>query len=299
MAQTGPPGSAVAYGKVIGGGQLCLSLTKNKLVNLYIGRRLMNVIDCESRLSALKSIANLYAVSPSELDDFLGTFDLDAHYTSANSGRYSDQELRVVFESTFSRESNPIDRVYWFHLTRARQVVDFENGIYPLTSSLERVWQTILDVFLGTDHEVRLRQMRENGVPNRQYELKVGVPLHSGPYAMLVRDVAICPSKIGNHDYLALPEIMDNICTGYQDAYGESIHDVLKNALVPIVVKFWSAKKIGLNCIESALYYLYLTAHDRQLNVNANTCFDGGNQAIPPSQIINVELLFTENFGKC
>ena len=249
----------------------------------------MNVIDCESRISALESIAGLYAVSPSALDDFLSAFDLDAHYTKNNPARYGDQELRIVFESTFARTPKPIDRVFWFHLTRARRAADFEDGIYPLTASLERVWRTIFDVFLGTDHEARLLELRQSGVSNSRYELRVGKQLHGGPYAMLVRDVAAYPSKIGNHDYLWLPEIMEDICNGYQETYGESIRDALNKALVPIVVKFWRAKKRGLSCIESALYYLYLTAHDRHLNANANTCFDGENEAIPSSNIVRAE----------
>jgi len=132
--------------------------------------------------------------------------------------------------------------------------------------------------------------MRQNGVPDRHYQAKAGEPFHAGPYAMLVREIAMHPRKNGNHDYLWLPEIMEDICNGYKQAHGEMLHDELNRALVPMIVKFWSAKYCGDDCIEVALDYLYRTAHDRASFRIPNTCFEGENKAIPPEQILRVEV---------
>ena len=249
----------------------------------------MRVIDCSSRESALNSVAALYGVPSAVLDGFLIAFDLDAHYEEHDPQNYGDRELRTIFEASIGRVPYQVDRVHWFHLTRVSQISDFARGIYPLTLSIDDVWQTVLQVFRHTEYEPGLLKMRKTRVPGFHYELKVGNPIHGGPYATLVRDVAIRSREMGNHDYLWLPEIMEDICNGYQEAYGTSIHSALNKALMPVIVKFWSAKQTRIGCVEAALYYLYLTAHDRRLSVNANTCFDGENQTILPEQIISVE----------
>jgi len=251
----------------------------------------MLVLDCESRGSALESLSTIYGVPADSLAEFLETFDLDAHYAKNNPNRPGNEELRIVVESSLGRKPAQIDRVFWFHLTRARKASDFADGIEPLTASLDRVWRTMLDVFRGTEHEVQLRKLRQSGVPDYQYDLKVGKAHLAGPYAMLVREVAFCPREIRNHDYLRLPEIMEDICNGYQEVHGESIHDTLERALMPIIVKFWSTKRQGLDCIEAALYYLHSTAHNQPLNYYANTCFDAKNEAIVPEQIVRVETI--------
>ena len=217
--------------------------------------------------------------------------DLDEHYARLNPPRMADQEITRLFEQSFGRTAAALDRVFWFHLTRARQGCDFSEGILPLDEALEEIWQTVLTVFSDTCHNSRLRLLKEKGVPNFHYVTKVGQPLHllGGPYAMLVRETAFKSQEMGNHDYLWLPEIMRDICNGYREAYGESLHEHLRAALTPYIVKFWSRKRLHKDCIESAMYYLYLTAHEQELSMDANTCFDGENSRIPPEQIVKIE----------
>jgi hypothetical protein len=74
---------------------------------------------------------------------------------------------------------------------------------------------------------------------------------------MLVKEVAFCPDDLSSHDYLRLPEILEDICSGYQETYGVSIHSQLSQQLVPTIVKFWCDEKIDINCVESALFYAY------------------------------------------
>ncbi|KZC20055.1 MULTISPECIES: hypothetical protein [Rhodanobacter] len=251
----------------------------------------MIVMDCESRESALASVSQIYGVSGIEIDGFLQAFDLEAHYENSDPKYPGDQELRRIFECSLDCRASRLDRVFWFHLTRVRPGADFAEGIQPLSVSLECVWQTILNVFRGTEHETRLLNMRRNGVPNFHYELKADDALHAGPYAMMVRAVATRSEEIGNHNYLWLPEIMEDICNGYLGAYGTALHTELSQALTPTIVKFWSAKRCGIDCVEAALFYLYQTAHAERLSLGSNTCFDGENQTVLPEQVVKVESL--------
>ena len=83
---------------------------------------------------------------------------------------------------------------------------------------------------------------------------------------------------------------MEDICNGYMQVHDELLHEPLKQALSPMIVKFWSAEQDGIG-FETALYYLYVTAHDSAACWIPNTCFDGENQTIPPEQILRVEVL--------
>lgn len=248
----------------------------------------MIALDCDTRYSAATSIAAIYNISCEMLEAFLQDFNIDAHYQQTNPLQQSDRELRRVFETKFSIQPKRLDRVYWFHLTRALSSTDFREGLLPLSSSLDQVWQTFFRVFEGTEHKAKLQEIHSIGIPDRKYGLKVLNTCHSGPYAMLVRDVAMQSKAMGNHDYHWLPEIMEDICDGYSQRYNDALYELLSQALVPTTVKFWSANQLGNDCVEAALYYLYLTAHNKPLTLGANTCFDGKNSPIPAEQIIYV-----------
>jgi hypothetical protein len=252
----------------------------------------VTALDCESRDSALASIAAIYEVAREDIDDFLRLFDIDKYYAENAPSRSADNELLLLFEGRFGSPRVPPSTVYWFHLTRVLPAVDFAHGIKPLSAALDDVWDTVCDVFKGTAHEEGLKALRSGGVPDHAYVLKLSSPVHGGPFGMLVRDSAFRAEEMWNHDYLSLPEIMEDICNGYLTAYRQPIHDQLRDALMPCGVKFWSRRQIE-GCIRAAMYYLYCTAHNRRLTIDANTCYDGGNERVPPEQIVKVEFVST------
>ena len=67
--------------------------------------------------------------------------------------------------------------------------------------------------------KANLEKLREVGVPDDLNNEKTTNRLHSGPYAMLVKESAFRSSEIGNHDYLEFPEIVEDICNGYERQY--------------------------------------------------------------------------------
>lgn len=249
----------------------------------------MLTLDCESLETTLMSLSRIYGISGQEIKAFLKETDLDRYYAENDLQDTGDRELTGLFERTFNCSPSAIDRVFWFHLTRAKPDADFESGIFPLNEALPKVWDTILRIFKNTEHEVPLRKMRDTGVSDFQYNHKIGKPLLAGPYAMLVREVAFKSHEIGNHDYLWLPEIVEDICNGYNDASGVMLHDSVCAALVPYVIKFWSRKRTGKDCIQAAIYYLYCSMHNQKLSIYANTCYDAENVMIPREQIVKIE----------
>jgi len=176
-------------------------------------------------------------------------------------------------------------------LTRAPIGTDFAEGILPLGSSLEIVWKTITGIPKHENIRRNLERLRRDGVPDHQYNLKVGAQLHSGPYGMLVREAAFHPKSMGNHDYLALPEIVEDICNGYHAKFGVRIHGEISTGLQKCIVKFEAPIESGHDLIEPSLLYCWKTIHGQALSFDANTCFNGYGVPVPRSMIRSIEFL--------
>jgi len=118
--------------------------------------------------------------------------------------------------------------------------------------------------------------------------MKHNNPSHWGPYAVLIKDTAFRSSKLAQHDNLGMPEIIEDICNGYEEKYGESIINMYEASLVPKIVKFKSNKRIDTGCIEAALYYAYEAARGNPPSSNCITCFDSEGVKIEPESIVSV-----------
>lgn len=220
---------------------------------------------------------------------FLQDFDLDKHYEENYLLDSPDRELLRAFQQYMGSLPQSIDRVYWFHLTRTLLEEDFSEGILPLTDSLDKLWDIVFRVFSGTHHLPRLERMKNEGFSNYLYNLKARQSFHAGPYAMLVRESAFLSQEIGNHNYLRMPEILEDICNGYRESFNEEIFQILSNALVPKIVKFWSHSIDDDKYLAPALFYLYAKLYGRSMSIYANKCFDGRNRPILPKQIEFIE----------
>jgi hypothetical protein len=248
----------------------------------------MIVLDCETRETTLQSISDLYGSSVTEIGSYLANFDFDALSEEESHQYHAHVNLKQKFDCQFGKPAQELERVYWFHLTRTLADTNFEQGILPLEPSLEWVWHTISAIFANTEHAVNIDRLHTEGVSNFEFGLKLSNPVYGGPFAMLIREVAFRADEIKNHDYLKIPEIMEDICNDYFEKFDVRIHEVLSAGLVPRIVKFWSDQRCGEDCIQAALYYLHLSANGLALDANANTCFDGNNQFVPFDQITNV-----------
>ncbi len=126
----------------------------------------MITLDCESRDSALKSLSCIYGVPEIEIEAFLKETDIDKHCSEHDLPHAGDIELTILFEKAVGCAPSTLERVYWFHLTRAKSGSDFGPGILPLNEALPGIWDTILDIFKGSKHEEPLLKLRVEGVPN-------------------------------------------------------------------------------------------------------------------------------------
>ena len=258
----------------------------------------MLILDCENPASTLKSISGIYGIAAQDIVAFLKAFDIEEYYEKHNTDDYGDRVLTAVFEKECNVKPGALDYVCWFHLTRTLPRNNFSAGILPLSESLDIIWETLFTVFKGSPHCKNLADLKSQDAISERYESRIKRPYLTGPYAVLVRDVAFRVEEAGVHDYLAMPETLTDICDRYQEIYKMNIFAPLQEKLVPCIIKFGSDRKIGRTCIESALYYLYVLEHNKELKDSANTCFDGQNEKVLPAQIKSIEFVNDHSSGR-
>jgi len=105
-------------------------------------------LDCENRDTTLRSLSRIYGVTEIEIEAFLKETDLERHYLKNDPENPGDRELTLLLEKAFACTPAGLDRVFWFHLTRAKHDTAFESGILPLNDALPKIWSTILEIFM-------------------------------------------------------------------------------------------------------------------------------------------------------
>lgn len=256
--------------------------------------RMMNsrptLLDCENLETASRSLCGLFRCSLKDLHDILRRIDIDRVYEQDEPDCTPDQFLHRNLVSALGEPHRPQD-VCWFHLTRTSRCNRFTEGILPLGMALDAIWETLLAALRGSEHFSRLQDMRREGVSSYHYNLKTLNPFHWGPFAMRVRDVAFVPERLPNHDYLRLPEIVEDICNGYRSKYGISIQEEVVGVLVPCIVKFVVRGNSDAVGVGPAIHYVYRGIRGEPVSPFANTCFDARGKVIPESDILKIEYI--------
>jgi hypothetical protein len=251
-----------------------------------------NILDCESQDSTYRSLSNLFGCSKKALVSLLSAIHIDEIYQNVENSPDIAPDEYVFQEAIKKFRVNPVPHyVCWFHLTRTTQSATFAQGILPLGIALGAIWETLSKIFEGTVYHSNLVELKTTGIVNYHYNLKTPDAFHWGPFAMLVKETAFKASEMGNHDYLRLPEIIEDICNGYYDRFGSHIHEYVVNSLKPCIVKFKSLGRVDDGCIKAALYYLHVCIHKKNLCIDANTCFDGKGKIVPFENIIKIEIV--------
>jgi hypothetical protein len=248
------------------------------------------ILDCESYASARKSLRDAFQISDGALIDFLTNLDVDEIYEACDAAEEPRRGALVdAVESHFKCEAGPIEKVAWFHLTRTLPTTTFAEGILPLGLVLERIWHILISIPGDKERSANLETLKKIGVPDHLYQLKTTSAFHYGPYAMLVRETAFQSKQMGNHDYLGFSEIIEDICNGYREQFGQTIHWQISDALKPCIVKFEVNNPSAPTLLEPAVRYCWCKANGESLDLGANTCFDGKGVLIPYQSIKYIE----------
>lgn len=247
-------------------------------------------LDCESFTSALYSLSGLFSCEEGELKRVLLNLNIEKVYQDSWRSLEASEDYLYEYAIDNLGLNQKLSSVCWFHLSRTLQSNEYKEGILPLNQVLDDIWSNLVDFAPNLEVAKRLKDLNKS-VLDFQYNLKTSDSLHLGPYAVLVRDVAFNADKLSQHDYLRMPEIIEDICSSYKEVYLEDISDHYESILKPKIVKFYSDSRLDDGCIKAALFYVYRKLHRQPICTGSVTCFDGESRPIPYNQIIKVEHL--------
>lgn len=250
----------------------------------------VQVLDCESFDSAARSCAELMRTTPAALLDRVRSFEYnDMPESERRAYPYEELFLRRTLGLSESDLPAP-PAVMWFHATRVPDGTSFEEGLLPMSARLEHIW-----TFLGrlasdwsTPQEWKVFRKGMRGQGASQYALKVSSGLADGPFAFLVREMIFQPRLLGNHDYLGVPEIVEDICMSYEEMHGKPLRARFIERTRPCIVKF-RASEPRPDTLAAALLYVHRKSRGEDLWTPCNTCFSGEGLAVPPTSILAVE----------
>lgn len=250
-------------------------------------------LDCENRLSAEASLLETFGCSSPDLQCFLAD---PCHETYFNEHWRSLPEYdRFLYERACEALGAPRlpTKLCWFHCTRAPVGTTFDAGILPLGQVIPLLKETLLGLLEdpAAKREVDHAFAREGGL-GFHFGNKLRNSLHWGPYAILVREVASHANDLGQHDYLAMPEIIEDLCEEVKLASGLELLPAFQERLRPVIVKFVApAGDSAEFAVRVALRYLQSCFREGVPGHGAVWCFDGGNTAVPPGQVLKVEFV--------
>lgn len=251
----------------------------------------MAVLDCESIESTYDSIQSIFGISRQSIDQLFENLDVQRFYAENRDYAYDTPHLLLEKISELSSSGVNLDAVCWFHLTRIHPSTTFENGILPLGLQVDAIWDLLRSLVGDRISDDEWKQFRDGMGDSHSahlYHMKVRDSDYWGPYGVLVRDVALCPSEVGHHDYLGIPEIVEDICLCLAESNEFDLYAAFVENSKPSIVKFIDPNP-SIRCLPPAIYYLYARFHKEQLSLSCNTCFDGGAKPVPAEWIQRID----------
>lgn len=256
----------------------------------------MRIIDCECADSIYQSLEDITGIPLKELNAFFSCFDIEEYYDKHQDCPFTGDDLMFEIIRNRYKEPFPIDVTCWFHLTRTFISNEFEEGILTLNEGIDLIWEFLFYLLkeeFSKDHWVNFRKRVETDLRNDfadMYRLKINSPIAGGPFAILNKELAFRTKKIGYHDYLKAPEIVEDICICFEQTYGyDLLREYIRNTKSCIVKFKVSGGKPDL--IGPALLYLYNLFHRRKMSTYCDRCFIGNGRRIPHESILKVEFL--------
>jgi hypothetical protein len=251
------------------------------------------MLDCETPESIYASLANIFGTDEGRIQDLLLRFDID-EYIRANPQVKQDSDELLLSVISPSGVPPTYDATCWFHLTRAWPDTTFEQGILPLGMQIDSIWALLFDLLEGSFSEAGWGDFRRSVETDfshhlaKIYRLKTSRQHLWGPYAILIRDIAFDPKTYGNHDYLGIPEIVDDICVCFQQYGGINLREIYLQRTRPCIVKFIDSAT-DREYVKSATKYVYLLHHETTLVAPETYSFDGRGRPVPPGRILKIQ----------
>jgi len=249
------------------------------------------ILDCESVETTYNSLERILGVTRQSMEKVFQDFDIDRYYT-LNPNSY-DRPNELLLSKVLSSDQLDIefDCVCWFHLTRTVQTNKFEEGILPLNKAINLIWDFLYalvdqELDLNEWNKLKLDYMASPPL-NSAFSKLIGEPTY-GPYAVLVREGAFRWRELSNHDYLGVPEAVEDFSYPFEKRYKIDLLRRFKENTRPCIVKFID-DRVYPGLIGCALYYLYTVYRGFKFSHLCTTNFCGQNEVIGKNRILKIE----------
>lgn len=251
-------------------------------------------LDCETRQSAEASVLAAFGCPSAALDAFLA-YPSHLEYFEAHWETIPVDFDRFLFQRACETLGKPTlpEELCWFHGTRVPAGTTFEEGILPLGAVVPSLQARLLAELDDPAAKEAVRRAFDNkGGNSFHFGNKLSHDVHGGPYAILVREVADHANALGQHDYLRMPEIVEDLCDEIQAGCGLNVLPIFEARWKPALVKFVApAGDSGEFALAVALRYLRAVKLEGKPDQGAVWCFDGENQAVPRERVLKVEFV--------
>ncbi len=252
----------------------------------------MLILDCSSCSRAMHTLSAGFGCRSEQLKQVLLSLDLEQLYETEQSIMIEASQYLKDYVSEELGEPVPFSRAIWFHGTRTFAGNSFPDGLLALNHSESLTMKMLLNL---APNEMVRKHLQEwdvpGGVPNEMFQLRTGATAHWGPYGHLVRDLHFNAKKNGLHDYLRLPELVEDVCNAYQDQYGHDLKPHYLRVLHPCIVWFVSDIVSEKGVIEAALAYAYTSVRGLPPDRNSTIGIDCEGKSVPRSAIGKIEFL--------
>lgn len=252
----------------------------------------MLILDCSSRSRALHTISAGFDCQPDQLKEVLLSLDLEQLYETEPRIMVEASQYLKDYVSAELGEPVPFSRAFWFHGTRTFAGNTFPDGLLALNHSESLAIKMLVD--LAPDEAVRKR-LREwhhpGGVPDAQAQLRTSDRMHWGPYGHLIRELHFHTSENSMHDYLRLPELVEDVCNAYREYYGSDLTAHYLKVLQPCIVWFQADIPYEEGALKTALAYAYTSVRNLPPDSHATLGIDREGESVSKSSIANIEFL--------
>jgi hypothetical protein len=214
----------------------------------------MKILDCETIDSTYESLTNILNISKDEINNFFKEFKFE----NKNS---ADTEIFESFQKKYSINIS-YNGTYFFHASRCDDIKRYEKGILPLNEIIDEVWSflySLIKEIFDQQEWKKFRDELENGLKcsgGFTYRLRVKDSFHWGPDAFLIKEVIFKLKELGQHNYLKIPEIVEDICRCFEEKYKIDLLQAYIKKTDPCIIKFKTSNN-DQKYIATAILYLY------------------------------------------
>lgn len=252
----------------------------------------MLTLDCSTRENALITLAAAFKCSADEVRAALLSIDLDLIYEAEPPILIDSRQYLREHICDLIGEPEDFTYAYWFHGTRTTHDNQFSEGLL----SLGRSEKLVMDMLIShaPTNQVRERLQAWNshgGVPEEFYQMRTLEKMHWGPYGHLVREVHLHAQNLHQHDYVKLPELVEDVCRAYAENYQQDLTRHYLDIFRPCIIWFLSEIQYQEGVLEAALGYAYTSVRGLHPDSGSVYGIDKEGIDVPRRDILKIEFI--------